>query len=610
MIQDFCERIKTTRRYLHPPFSERMFTLWAEGKIIFGEHDVELESSRIMEHRVYDQQVSCGIWPLYGEDLNRFDYENVKNTVSEDGTPIHGVILNGGDMELTLECFCNTERKSTLFGAVTVRNIGSSHLQDKLTLLLRTALEADIVYGMSDAYIHHDPDPEQWKKITPCWYKNGEIYTDNTRQLQISIETEWNRSVGGAVVPVDLAPGASVSFTFKLDMGEVSEYDYQLEKEKTVAFWQKELSRISRLPAAVARDPEMLKTVRHMTAQLLQMVCYTRLGWVIPRQGGMQRVIWPTEALSMIEGLCRIGDFEDYIEPIFHTYFDYMQMPSGEIGPLGIYWGSMTAAVLYSFAQYCSFTRNKAFFSKYSQKAYAAFRFIKELRRSVVDTDELAGGLFPILRGIDWSQQFQCWTSTDVFNVLALDALADVYKAYSAPVAVEIRHEHAEYLADMKRHFKKYYDAQAGLSTLRIPLMPKGDDTALVADFYPLLYQGRFVYCGVIDNEADTVRVYNQMVETGVTIEGLGLYGHIPYRNGNNNVWYLSFPDYYWFEIWMQYGKLEKAKEILDAQFRYAMTAEYYFAERMDTSDPYYVPWSPNASATGRALIMLTKYYG
>ena len=35
-IDNMCQRPKTTKRYVHPPYSERMFTLWAEGKIIFG----------------------------------------------------------------------------------------------------------------------------------------------------------------------------------------------------------------------------------------------------------------------------------------------------------------------------------------------------------------------------------------------------------------------------------------------------------------------------------------------------------------------------------------------------------------------------------------------
>jgi len=265
--------------------------------------------------------------------------------------------------------------------------------------------------------------------------------------------------------------------------------------------------------------------------------------------------------------------------------------------------------VLYSYAQYCNQTNNKTFFHQYRDNAYKAFRYIKELRRSVLDSNDTAGGLFPTLRGIDWKQQFQCWTSTDVFNLLSLDAIADTFKTYADAAADEMRLEHAQYLLDMKRHFKKYYDAQNGLDTLRIPLMPMGDDTALVEDFYPLLYHGRFVFCGIVDNEKDMLRVYQHMLDTGVTRENLGLYGHMPYRDGNNNIWYVSFPDLYWFEIWMQYGYREKAKEIIDAQLRYAMTSEYYFVERIDTKDPYYVPWSPNASATGRTLIMLSKYY-
>jgi len=217
--------------------------------------------------------------------------------------------------------------------------------------------------------------------------------------------------------------------------------------------------------------------------------------------------------------------------------------------------------------------------------------------------------LFPILRGIDWTQQFQCWTSTDVFNLFGLDALADMFRAYKDPAAEEIRQEHTAYLGDMRRHYKKYYDRQAGLDTLRVPLKPMGDDRELVEDFYPLLYQGRAVLCGLVEGEKDVLRVYNQMLQTGVTIEGLGLYGHMPYRNGNNGIWYLSFPDYYWFEIWMKQGNREKAKEILDAQLEHGMTEQYYFAERIDSTDGYYVPWSPNASAMGRALTMLCKYY-
>lgn len=609
-IDNMCDRPKTTRRYLHPPFSERMFTLWAEGKIIFGEHDFELETTNIMQERIQRRMVSCAIWPVLGKDMTPFDFRSVENGITEDGSPIHTVSYKTESVAFSMEAFCNTERKATVFGKITVRNIGCSQLNDTLSILMRTALEPQLLCGICDGYISHEPDLAAFKAIPPAWCKKGDVYDDGRHFLSFSIPTCWDAKYGAANVKLDLAPGETLSFTFKLDSGEITDYDYESEKANAFAFWQKELKRITKLPTAITEDPALVKAVRHMVVQLLQMFAVT-----IPedlhiiRQGAMQRAVWPTEALSVVEGLCRVGDFGDYIEPVFETYFHTMQLESGEIGPLGIPWGSMTAAVLYSFAQYCNTTKNKAFFETYRAKVYAAFRYIKDLRRSVEDSEEIAGGLFPPLRGIDWPHQFQCWTSTDVFNLLGLDALATTFQVYCDPAADEIRQEHTEYLADMKRHFKKYYDAQAGKDTLYPPLMPKGDDTFLVEDFYPLLYQGRFVFCGIVDNEKDMLRVYNYMIEAGITKENLGLYGHMPYRDGNNNIWYLSFPDIYWFEIWMQYGYREKAKQIIDAQLRYAMSEEYYFAERIDATDPYYVPWSPNASATGRMLIMLSKYY-
>ncbi len=49
------------------------------------------------------------------------------------------------------------------------------------------------------------------------------------------------------------------------------------------------------------------------------------------RQGGLQRLVWPTENRCMIRALARIGDFGEYLEPIFNTYFHVMQANSGQI---------------------------------------------------------------------------------------------------------------------------------------------------------------------------------------------------------------------------------------------------------------------------------------
>ena len=52
------QRPKTTRRYLHPPKSERMYTLWREGKIIFARSDLAVRNE-------YFDLVSAGMWLLH-----------------------------------------------------------------------------------------------------------------------------------------------------------------------------------------------------------------------------------------------------------------------------------------------------------------------------------------------------------------------------------------------------------------------------------------------------------------------------------------------------------------------------------------------------------------
>ena len=45
------------------------------------------------------------------------------------------------------------------------------------------------------------------------------------------------------------------------------------------------------------------------------------------------------------------------------------------------------------------------------------------------------------------------------------------------------------------------------------------------------------------------------------------------------------------------------------ATLNYAMTDEYYMLERYNEQDPWFSPWSPNASANGRTILMLTAFY-
>ena len=607
---DTFARAKTSKRYVHPPLCQRMFTFWAEGKILFGDITLDLQKCNIQPEKYFDQYVGGCMWPVYGDGLQQFDFRTAKNQITRDGTPIHGIVFNAGDLEFSVEVFCNIHRKATLFGKLTAKNTGDKPLNEKLRLLLRTAPEGDLVHGKCDGYVSYDPDVQVMKDAALSWKEKDGRFTDGERVFTVTGTHSWDGENGAVVLNATLAANEEAHWLISFDKGEVADFDYETEKAKTTAFWNQEMKRITKLPKQLAQDPKVMEMVRHMVSQYLQLLAMPEgMDMVLPRQGGLRRIIWPTEEMFAIEGFSRIGDFSDYMEEIFRTYFEFMQLATGEIGAMGIYWASMTAAVIYAFVRYCQQGGSEAFYEKYKANVLRAYRFIRDLRRGVEDTDELAGGLFPILRGIDWAHLFQGWTSTDVFNVLALDALAELLETKKDPMAQEVRSEHTAYLGDMKRHFAKYYDAARGSDILRIPLKPVGDDSALVEDFFPELYHGRFVWCGVIDKEEDIYRVFNHMVSADITHDDLGLYGKMRYRSGKPNIWYLSFPDYYWFMIWMKLGRRDKAKEILDAQLEHGMSEEYCFVERIDSTDGFYVPWAPNCSAMGRALTMLCKYY-
>ena len=603
------ERPITIKRYLHPPMSERIFTLWAEGKILFGEVNVKdfvVGSNYKVGRNYYFDLESCFMWMLHGKDARQFDFRKTRTIVTEEGVPVHAVAMDKGDVEVKLESCCNTVRKSSCFGKITITNNGAQTAEDQLMLMLRSGKEASMLCGAPNGYVRHDPDLDAQKEIPATWRFEDGRYTDGIRYLQMksNAQVSWDETAGMIAVPYKLEAGASCELTICLDKGEVAELDYETQKKQTIDFWNEELKAITKLPAKLGNDPEKFKMIRHLVAQMLQSFAYP-IGedYVLSRQGGLMSIVWPSEAMYTIEALSRVGDFGKYIEPALSTHFDRMQQPNGEIWNIGAFWASVTAAVLYSICHYCD-SANKEYYDKYRDKMFAAYNWIVDQRRSVEDSELFAGGLFPAGASNDWSLQFQGWTLTDVFNLFALDALAQTAERYGDPAARDVRAEHTAYLADMKRHYKKYYDACEGSDMLKIPIKPVGDDQELIDNLFPLLYHGRFIWCGVIDKDEDIRRVYNYMLHHDIARKG-GLYGHMPFEKGNEHIWYFSVTDYYWHKIWMRMGEYELADEIVDANIRYAMSPEFNMQERYEDNSPYFAPWSPNISANGRLLMMM-----
>lgn len=597
-------RPKTIKRYLHPPMSERIFTLWAEGKIIMGKNEKGVDFAG------YHKRMMSGLWLVHGETDEQFDFTSVKNLLPSDGIPVHGLRFDTNGLQTELESFCNNGLKPTCFIKVTVTNNCTSKSREKMAFLVRYGNERHMVYGAPDSYSHYAPDVQVWKDAPSTFIKNR-IQTDMTLTVHDEftfvnadgeLPVEWDQETGAIRWTAELRPGESKTQYFSFGVAEALPFDYDEEKGHMIAFWQRELSRINKLPAKLLADKENLAVVKNLTVQMLQCFCRP-VDMTVPlsRQGGLQRLIWQWEAIPMLQALGEIGEFGDYIEPVIAAYFDEMQAPNGEILSIGADWANLTASALCSFARYCK-QNSRRFWYRYRDHAMAAFDWMQRTRASTVEADGVYAGLFPPRRANDLKEIFQAWGSTDVMNVEGLEALTETAELFKDPRAAEIRNEFESYRNRILELFAKTAERDAGKPTLRVPLCPSGDDEKLIQNFFFTNHYGKFLRCGCIDlKEAD--RVEAGMKEIGKCHEGL--YGHMSYSNGNTHIWYVSIPDYDWFVVKMRQGKTDEARKIYESQIKWAMTDEYYMLERYADNDEYFTPWSPNASASGRTVLML-----
>ena len=593
-------RPQTTRRYLHPPKAERMYTIWTEGKLISG------EIIKGVDWRSYQELDCCGAWMVHGEKDLMFDFHQADVTVTDDGTPFHGLTFQLDGLEIRLEALCDIARKPTCFGRLTCTNRGKEVSEEKISFFLRSGKEQELVFGTPDEYVSYAPDVEVWKNASKTWEHLGETFRDGENFFSISGpgQVQWDASNGAVRLEICLAPNTSAEYFLVLGRGDEKKDAYQNVKQAAQAYWDGEFHRLTKLPKSLTDNPDELKMVRHLTAQLLQCFCYPVSGEeLLARQGGMQRLIWPWESTFVLEALGKLGNFADYIEPVLQLYFDGLQTEDGEIRPVGENWACITGSALYSFAKYCM-DACPQFYQKYRDKAMQAFSWIRKTRASTQDMPDCVPGLFPPMRGCDWFQEFQCWVNTDIYNLQGLKAFAEATAEHHDPSSKDVMDEYNAYFGVMRSCFAKFQKEAESTGELRIPLTPDGNDQALIDAYYPYLHHGAFVHSGVVEPE-DIRRIFGHLVQRGIIDVQHNLYGHMPYEDGNLHVWYTTYTEYYWFFTWLGLGERKRAQDMLESQLRYSMTPEYYMIERYQDNDPYYVPWSPNASANARVLQML-----
>lgn len=601
-------RPKTTRRYLHPPKSERMFTLWREGKIVFG------EVLKGIDWRSYPELDCSAIWITHTKYARPFDFHRTVDSIHPSGAPIHTVSNGFGGFSVDMEAFCNTERKATCFIKITVKNNAPYVAKDKLGIVVRSGKEKLLVHGSPDEYLSYMPEISEFKhQPTSFAYENGVLSDKSVNKgvfitADTSLPLSFDEEAGILWAELELGAHESRDIILTFGKGEaVTEFDYESQKASVVEFWEKELKRITNFPEKLDKDSERGRVLIHGTTQLLQCFSYyVGTDELVLRQGGLQRLIWPWEAMPALRALGRLGDFADYIEPVLSFYFDVMHKENGEISNVGEGWASVTSSALCSLVEYCAQTNNKILWKKYRAKALKTLEWIKNKRHESDAMEDAVSGLFPPMRGCDWPHVLQHWTVTDSYAVEAIGKMAKAMELLGDPEAQTVREEYEAYRSVIKGLYEKF--SATGTDEYRIPLTAHGDDAALLDDFYPYLHASMPLEVLKDDiSVSDVNRLYNYFIRVGLAERGL--YGRMPYKNGDTHIWYTNNSDYDWFILWSHFGVIDKADEIIEAQFRYSMTDEYYMVERYADNDPYYVPWSPNVSALGRLFNMLLDFY-
>ena len=591
------EKPKTTRRYLHGPLSERLLTFWREGKLVFAENEHNADW-----HLPYSQQSAHAAWLVRG-DGTPFDFKAAKLNVTSGGEPDHSQSWSDDGVRVGLSACSPFGRKPSIFARASFANESGAPVEREFLVLLRRAPEMMLVHSGPDVYSFYRADVDKWMKITAAdWVREGDSFRSGDRFVSFGnsgdVVLSWDSEKGGVKFSVSLKPGETKTVDFVLGRGEKPSIGYDAARSSMKASWKSELSRLV-LPETARRDRERRKLVRHLAVQMLQCIAMPANGanHVLPRQGGLQRLVWPGESIHVVTALNLIG-LSNYADGICDFYMTHCVQESGEAGPFRNNWAGDTAYVLRIFAQHCVATRNTAMWRRHSEKAARSFAWIRAKRT--------ADGLFPAMKSTDSHSGLQHWGHTDLVNMEALEWYAKACEMFEEANAAEVRAEWKDYRAAMVKILDGWRAKSKGKDELFLPITATGEsEEELVSQGFFYLHPAGFAESGLLTTD-ELLRLRKNILRRGFANEnGLYMRHPSPVPEFNRHIWYTTWSEKQWMAAWMRAGKFDLARQTLDATLKYSVSDEFIVGERYHDTNPWYFPWSPNASGSGRIVQML-----
>ena len=606
-------RPRTTRRYLHPPMAECMFTLWNDGVVLRGEN----------RHR-HDWQVYYGslsadvLWLMHGAEDRPFDFAAAENRLHPDGIPFHGLTWRTDGIAVDLDAFCEVgPRAPACFVHLTFRREGTGTVGMPVALYLRRMQESVVISGTPDIYRPYETRTTPFRRAPATAYKvrsleclEGEAATVRTYGLPPDAYWDSRKGCVRFTAKPSFGEPLSVTLTIAAPDGTARPGAWDVARDQAEAFWRGELARMNRLPPEIAQDERKLQIFRNLTIQMLQCFCHP-IGsdLTIPRQGGMQRFVWPWDCKDMLAALGLIGDYGKYVEGALDLYFREYAREDGCIGPFHNDWICNTGECIASLARYCLDTDNQTVWKRHRDAAMRGFDWMRRTRASTKDGSGVVGGLFPIAEATDNPMPIQLWGFTDVLSLDALSLLSRAARRFGDPRTAEVEAERDALRDILARIYSRFSQAAADSDELRIPITPDGNDAAFLRAGYFNTNHGHLLRVGLEHGFVptnDVMKVYTWLLRNGKA-DPHGLCAHHPPKDdlGNRHFWYTTTAERYWRGCFLRIGRKDLADKVLDAVLRYSMTEEFYVGERYRDDNPWYFPWSPNASGSGRIILMM-----
>ncbi len=620
------EKPKTSKIYLHAPGSPRLLMLHPDAKIT----DLSLKNDG--RHHSSD---ACGVHLLVGcDEPTALDYRENRFDTPHDGLPfytVRGVDSENG-AQIAMSAFGTNDDHPLTYVRVTVENAENHCIRGSVGLLPREALNGDQYFtGLLDTgYESYQPNHKKWylqrirrfnetAPMVAC-APNAELRilcADGFSVRWISREEQPHRFRAQDYFACDytLDAGNTITLDFVLCANPITKAPktYDLAHTIMYAFWQERLSHVNKLPKS--SSPRIRDMFLSNITQCMQMLGrYEGIDGLVVRQGDVGRYCWIWEAVHVIRCLSLVG-LTEYAKPAYDTFCSWVKTEGEDRGKLAypfVIWDNGEGALMLGICEHLKIVDDRDLYLHYRTYLMYMLEYIEKRRHS--EPDSKYPGLYPAGKASDWGEIGYHWTFTDAYLLRAIRSYLQVCEKYGAEETETVRAAEADYTAAIQRIADDLYRGH------------ENDESFMMPHIAGVPFEDSYNHCFYTDGApvlnilgvvmTPESRMFEQM-ENFYRENGLfehNLAGRITnatdfgtYAYGD--CYYVGIAEVEWIYPWMARGEWDKADAMTEAMLRYSVTSEYLVSERYCSIDPWYVPWQPNGSGSGRLCMFLLDYF-